>query len=95
MNNYCAACGKDLKGLPFKCRYCGEYFCVEHQLPENHACQGLDEWKSGKLKKFKKDVSQPKRVRSISDITKGNKWLEFLLVIIGVILLVLVLRSLT
>jgi len=92
MNNYCAACGKDLKGLPFKCRYCGEYFCVDHQLPENHACQGLDEWKSGKLKDFKKNVGPKKKMR-ILDILENNKWLEFLLVVIGVILLVLVLRT--
>jgi len=94
MNNYCAACGKALEGLPFKCRYCGEYFCVEHQLPENHACPGLDDWKAGKLKKFKKDVG-PAKVRKVSDITKGNKWLEFSLVIVGVIVLILILRVLT
>jgi Zn-dependent protease len=25
--------------MPFKCPYCGEYFCVEHRLPENHDCR--------------------------------------------------------
>lgn len=24
--------------MPFKCPYCGQYFCVEHRLPENHDC---------------------------------------------------------
>ena len=24
--------------LPFKCPYCGKYFCIEHRLPENHNC---------------------------------------------------------
>jgi Zn-dependent protease len=24
--------------MPFKCPYCGQYFCVEHRLPENHNC---------------------------------------------------------
>jgi Zn-dependent protease len=24
--------------MPFKCPYCGHYFCVEHRLPENHNC---------------------------------------------------------
>ena len=37
----CAYCGKEIEGLPYKCRYCGEYFCVEHHLPENHNCPAL------------------------------------------------------
>jgi len=24
--------------LPFKCPFCGRYFCSEHRLPENHGC---------------------------------------------------------
>jgi Zn-dependent protease len=24
--------------MPFKCPYCGEYFCPSHRLPENHDC---------------------------------------------------------
>jgi Zn-dependent protease len=24
--------------LPFKCAYCGGFFCAEHRLPESHAC---------------------------------------------------------
>lgn len=24
--------------MPFKCPYCGQYFCVKHRLPENHNC---------------------------------------------------------
>jgi Zn-dependent protease len=27
--------------LPFKCPFCGGYFCVEHRLPELHACRGI------------------------------------------------------
>jgi len=26
------------EAFPFKCAYCGLYFCGEHRLPENHAC---------------------------------------------------------
>ncbi|MDH5268275.1 MAG: AN1-type zinc finger domain-containing protein, partial [Candidatus Bathyarchaeota archaeon] len=33
----CQYCKKDVL-LPFKCPYCGGYFCNEHRLPENHAC---------------------------------------------------------
>jgi Zn-dependent protease len=33
----CEACGAE-EAFPFKCAYCGKYFCGEHRLPENHAC---------------------------------------------------------
>ena len=36
----CAVCGKEVL-MPFKCSYCGEYFCAEHRLPEKHNCPGL------------------------------------------------------
>ena len=34
----CHFCGRPNEGLPFRCNYCGEVFCGEHRLPENHAC---------------------------------------------------------
>jgi Zn-dependent protease len=30
--------------MPFKCPYCGNYFCHEHRLPENHDCPEI--WKA-------------------------------------------------
>lgn len=30
--------------MPFKCPYCGNYFCAEHRLPENHNCPEI--WKA-------------------------------------------------
>lgn len=45
----CSKCGK--KAMTFTCRYCGDKFCSEHRLPENHDCEGLDE----KLEEEKKD----------------------------------------
>lgn len=29
-------CGK--KDMTFSCRYCGEEYCTDHRLPENHGC---------------------------------------------------------
>ena len=26
--------------MPFRCKYCGGYFCTEHRLPEMHNCTG-------------------------------------------------------
>lgn len=37
----CSKCGE--KSMDFTCRYCGEKFCSEHRLPENHDCEGLEE----------------------------------------------------
>lgn len=36
----CSYCGEEVY-LPFKCPYCGQYFCAEHRLPENHNCPEL------------------------------------------------------
>lgn len=37
----CWICGKK-ELLPFRCRFCGNNFCMSHRLPEQHACQGLE-----------------------------------------------------
>jgi hypothetical protein len=36
----CSICGERVI-LPYRCSYCGLYFCDEHRLPENHNCSGL------------------------------------------------------
>ena len=36
----CDRCGRDVD-LPFRCNYCGGYFCADHRLPEFHGCTGL------------------------------------------------------
>jgi rhomboid protease GluP len=38
----CSYCSKPLVGEDayyFKCRYCGQDFCYDHRLPENHLCK--------------------------------------------------------
>ena len=37
----CQKCGKETF-LPFRCPYCGDYFCSEHRLPENHECPRME-----------------------------------------------------
>jgi len=39
----CSECG-EYENLPYQCRRCGQSFCAEHRLPENHECPGLNEW---------------------------------------------------
>ena len=37
----CQKCGEETF-LPFRCPYCGGYFCSEHRLPENHECPKIE-----------------------------------------------------
>ena len=39
----CDACGVD-ENMPYQCRRCGQTFCADHRLPENHDCPGLEDW---------------------------------------------------
>ncbi len=50
----CQFCGKEAP-LPFKCRYCGGKFCVEHHLPPNHNCPGIHKWGRRFIKEEVKD----------------------------------------
>ncbi len=36
----CGKCGQETF-MPFRCPYCGDQFCSEHRLPENHQCRNL------------------------------------------------------
>ena len=36
----CDHCGEEVY-LPFRCSYCGGYYCSKHRLPEFHDCTGL------------------------------------------------------
>jgi len=39
----CDVCG-EYENLPYQCKRCGQTFCGEHRLPENHDCPGLSQW---------------------------------------------------
>ena len=63
----CSECGKET--MSFTCHYCGEKYCSEHRLPENHDCEGLE---SGKDEEFlnsnKEDTKQ--------EASKDKKWFD-------------------
>ncbi|MFB6075639.1 MAG: rhomboid family intramembrane serine protease [Candidatus Aenigmatarchaeota archaeon] len=73
----CSYCGKDLdeEGMPFKCKFCSEYFCAEHRLPENHDCPGLDEYKK-KRSKGKDMTYEPFKKKNLNSQKKEQQ--EFL-----------------
>ncbi len=52
----CFYCSKPFVGQDafyFRCRYCGQDFCTEHRLPENHLC------KSNPMRRTKPSSSMP------------------------------------
>ncbi len=40
----CEFCGKTVS-LPYRCNYCGKFFCDEHRLPPKHNCPYIDQWR--------------------------------------------------
>lgn len=41
----CSVCGRE-EFLPFRCRFCGKPHCLDHRMPENHQCAGLEDWRA-------------------------------------------------
>jgi len=37
----CYLCGELITSIPHRCKYCNEYYCSKHRLPENHSCLAL------------------------------------------------------
>jgi Zn-dependent protease len=55
----CEKCGVETY-MPFRCNYCGGYFCEQHRLPEFHDCNG------------KYDQTKPKTVQVGEYTTSGG-----------------------
>lgn len=86
----CAVCGKE-ELLPFKCSYCGEYFCAEHRLPEKHSCPGL----FAAASPYEKEMKEVKaRIRAEAEtakaIARSAARMEVIHLLIGTLLVVLV-----
>ncbi len=64
----CSECGKQT--MSFTCHYCGEKFCSEHRLPENHDCEGLE---SGKKEEYMPDEKQETEESSSQ---QSEKWFK-------------------
>lgn len=78
----CSECGED--SMSFTCRYCGEKFCAEHRLPENHDCEKLEEevekkreesgrWFEEKEVRGELKPSEPRKPSLSSDIIDSFK----------------------
>lgn len=55
----CSYCGAE-ENLPFDCAYCGNSFCADHRLPENHACPQL--WRAKKPSNYPALDTPPSRM---------------------------------
>ncbi len=54
----CSYCG-DQEVMPFTCKFCGERFCADHRLPENHECIGLQKFKETRGREPEKWIYEP------------------------------------
>ena len=54
----CQYCGIE-EILPFDCSYCGQHFCADHRLPENHQCPQL--WRAKRPVDYPSFESVPPR----------------------------------
>jgi len=78
----CTICGKK-ELMPFKCKFCGNTYCSEHRLPENHGCSGLEIYKEESKTKPDKWIYEPfqertkvKKPRKESIIEKIERFLN-------------------
>lgn len=102
----CTLCGKQ-EVMPFTCKFCGNKYCADHRLPENHECLGLERFKEERSKEPEKWIYEPfhakykeapvgRRVpkplgERITEVLKPRTLLYF---IVGVIILILLLSAL-
>lgn len=58
----CQLCKRNV-AMPFTCSYCGQTFCDEHGLPENHRCTALPrrDWKKYREVKTRQNPVKSKR----------------------------------
>jgi len=73
----CAEPGCDGNGnLPFECRRCGQKFCSDHRLPENHDCPGLSATHNAQPEAWFPGDTEPTQSRSAS------RWRNVLLILL-------------
>jgi len=67
----CQYCGAE-EPLPFKCPFCGGYFCAQHRLPESHECPEL--WKAWihrrRLESWEPEVAREESIRGVDSFRR-------------------------
>jgi len=68
----CKFCGKEVE-IPFKCNFCGNYFCLGHRLPESHNCSEapprtpLGSWETKQKLRMAKEEKKKEKSMMISE----------------------------
>ena len=83
----CSYCGEEVS-LPFKCKFCGKYFCAEHRLPENHDCEGLKEFKEKRAKSPEKWIYDPFHARYKEKPVKKIRKINQRTIVYGILVLI-------
>ncbi|MFP8955537.1 AN1-type zinc finger domain-containing protein [Natrialbaceae archaeon A-CW3] len=83
----CHVCHDSLP-LPNECNYCGEYYCTNHRLPENHQCPHLEQAHT-LGPEFRAAVrTSPIEERTSSRVKRGIGITIVLLLVVVIVLLV-------
>lgn len=87
----CDYCGEE-EFMPFRCKYCGGYFCSEHRLPEMHNCTGDYQYSrsttgNARFNTTGYSYTSPRRARSLGIF--GRNEIRDLGIGLGVIMLIL------
>lgn len=60
LKNTCHHCGRVIQELPYRCSYCGSFFCADHCLPEAHECRKLERsWSTYKKGRERQEPVKP------------------------------------
>jgi hypothetical protein len=85
----CDYCHKISDELPYRCKFCGETFCSDHRLPENHECIGLEKYKDVKQEEFKEDVVKAAKEYDIRTKAYAGKKLDARKLALYIVILVI------
>ena len=64
----CYFCEEEITELPFKCKFCQEFFCSKHRLPEKHDCEELKSYHTINSRKYFKKVVYGENSQKINSV---------------------------
>lgn len=70
--NYCSYCGRIIRELPFRCKYCHKIYCNKHRLPEDHKCKELEEYNKGSSERWRQSIKNGLKRKSFRQPYKPN-----------------------
>lgn len=59
--------------MPYRCKFCGNYFCSKHRLPENHECMGLTHHKEKAKEKLSKNKGSMEYMEDLKTESRKEK----------------------